>query len=78
MVLCPLSVTDGWVSEIAKFAPCLNVLQYVGDKETRRDARRRMFEHATEQPVSDVGLMTLYALSPRREGFFKLVLFFYV
>lgn len=54
LVLCPLSVTDGWVSEIAKFAPCLNVLQYVGDKETRRDARRRMFEHATEQPVSDV------------------------
>ncbi|XP_050947974.1 probable helicase CHR10 isoform X2 [Cucumis melo] len=54
LVLCPLSVTDGWVSEIVKFAPCLKVLQYVGDKETRRNARRRMFEHATEQPVSDV------------------------
>uniref|UniRef100_A0A9I9DRE4 Helicase CHR10 n=1 Tax=Cucumis melo TaxID=3656 RepID=A0A9I9DRE4_CUCME len=54
VVLCPLSVTDGWVSEIVKFAPCLKVLQYVGDKETRRNARRRMFEHATEQPVSDV------------------------
>ncbi|XP_038876157.1 probable helicase CHR10 isoform X1 [Benincasa hispida] len=54
LVLCPLSVTDGWVSEIIKFAPCLNVLQYVGDKETRRNVRRRMFEHATEQPVSDV------------------------
>ncbi|XP_031743556.1 probable helicase CHR10 isoform X3 [Cucumis sativus] len=53
LVLCPLSVTDGWVSEIVKFAPCLKVLQYVGDKETRRNARRRMCEHATEQPVSD-------------------------
>lgn len=69
VVLCPLSVTDGWVSEIVKFAPCLKVLQYVGDKETRRNARRRMCEHATEQPVSDVSLMTLYVLSSRWEVF---------
>lgn len=62
MVLCPLSVTDGWVSEIVRFAPRLNVLQYVGDKETRRNARMRIFEHATSQSVSDVSLMTFYAL----------------
>ncbi|XP_023515240.1 probable helicase CHR10 isoform X1 [Cucurbita pepo subsp. pepo] len=56
LVLCPLSVTDGWVSEIVRFAPHLNVLQYVGDKETRRNSRRRIFEHATSQSVTDVML----------------------
>ncbi|XP_022153190.1 probable helicase CHR10 [Momordica charantia] len=54
LVLCPLSVTDGWLSEIVRFAPCLHVLQYVGDKETRRNARRCIFEHATAHSVSDV------------------------
>ncbi|KAG7025346.1 putative helicase CHR10, partial [Cucurbita argyrosperma subsp. argyrosperma] len=47
-------ILDGWASEIVRFAPHLNVLQYVGDKETRRNSRRRIFEHATSQSVTDV------------------------
>lgn len=49
VVLCPLSVTDGWVSEVAKFAPKLRVLRYVGDKNHRCNLRREMYEHVIEQ-----------------------------
>ncbi|TVU48703.1 hypothetical protein EJB05_08348, partial [Eragrostis curvula] len=44
LVLCPLSVTDGWLSEFSKFCPSLRVMQYVGDKMHRRDLRRIMYE----------------------------------
>ncbi|XP_058221673.1 probable helicase CHR10 isoform X2 [Rhododendron vialii] len=49
LVLCPLSVTDGWVSEVAKFSPKLRVLRYVGDKNHRCNLRREMYEHVIEQ-----------------------------
>ncbi|GAV80488.1 SNF2_N domain-containing protein/Helicase_C domain-containing protein [Cephalotus follicularis] len=49
LVLCPLSVTDGWVSEIAKFTPKLKVLRYVGEKEHRRSLRKTMYEHVKGQ-----------------------------
>ncbi|XAR63236.1 DNA helicase [Bertholletia excelsa] len=49
LVLCPLSVTDGWVSEIANFTPKLRVLLYVGEKDHRRQLRRNMYEHVKEQ-----------------------------
>ncbi|WCJ22959.1 SNF2 domain-containing protein / helicase domain-containing protein [Euphorbia peplus] len=52
LVLCPLSVTDGWVSEIAKFTPKLKVLRYVGDKEQRRNLMKTLHEHVKEQPIS--------------------------
>ncbi|KAA8515886.1 hypothetical protein F0562_019065 [Nyssa sinensis] len=58
LVLCPLSVTDGWVSEVANFTPKIRVLRYVGEKEHRRDLRRKMYEHVKEQPLpSDVSLL---------------------
>lgn len=49
MVLCPLSVTDGWVSEVEKFAPKLKVLRYVGEKDHRRSIRRVLYEQVKEQ-----------------------------
>lgn len=58
LVLCPLSVTDGWVSEIANFAPKLRVLRYVGDKEHRRSLRRTIYEQVKEQcSKSDVSAL---------------------
>ncbi|XP_050384918.1 probable helicase CHR10 isoform X1 [Argentina anserina] len=45
LVLCPLSVTDGWVTEMKNFAPKLKVVRYVGDKEYRRSLRNTMYEH---------------------------------
>ncbi|XP_074272826.1 putative helicase CHR10 isoform X2 [Silene latifolia] len=45
LVLCPLSVIDGWMTEIEKFAPTLRVLKYVGDKEHRRSLRKAIYEH---------------------------------
>ncbi|KAI0520640.1 hypothetical protein KFK09_008118 [Dendrobium nobile] len=49
LVLCPLSITDGWFSEFNKFCQNLKVLQYVGDKEHRRALRRMMHEHLQKQ-----------------------------
>nr|DAD18452.1 TPA_asm: hypothetical protein HUJ06_019915 [Nelumbo nucifera] len=49
LVLCPLSVTDGWVSEIANFCPKLRVLRYVGDKEFRCSQRKTVYEHVKQQ-----------------------------
>ncbi|KAL7590939.1 hypothetical protein Lser_V15G31830 [Lactuca serriola] len=49
LILCPLSVTDGWVSEVNQFAPKLTILRYVGDKQHRRTLRREMFEHVQKQ-----------------------------
>nr|XP_043622310.1 probable helicase CHR10 [Erigeron canadensis] len=54
LILCPLSVTDGWVSEVAKFAPKLKVVRYVGDKQCRRALRWEMYEHVKQQPSSNV------------------------
>ncbi|KAL6569317.1 putative helicase chr10 [Orobanche minor] len=52
LVLCPLSVTDGWVSEIANFAPNLRLIRYVGEKEHRRKLRREMHEYVNKLPLS--------------------------
>ncbi|KAK6918625.1 Helicase, C-terminal [Dillenia turbinata] len=49
VVLCPLSVIDGWVSEITNYAPKLSVLRYVGEKEYRRSQRRTIHEHVKAQ-----------------------------
>ncbi|MCD9644171.1 putative helicase chr10 [Datura stramonium] len=53
LVLCPLSVTDGWMSEMANFAPRLRVLSYTGEKEHRRNLRRKMYEHVNKKAFSD-------------------------
>ncbi|PSS35942.1 Helicase CHR10 [Actinidia chinensis var. chinensis] len=47
-VLCPLSATDGWVSEVSKFTPNLTFLRYVGDKDHRNILRREIYEHVEE------------------------------
>ncbi|KAL6558267.1 putative helicase chr10 [Orobanche minor] len=52
LVLCPLSVTDGWESEIANFAPNLKLIRYVGEKEHRRKLRREMHEYVNKLPLS--------------------------
>ncbi|XP_060218937.1 probable helicase CHR10 isoform X3 [Lycium barbarum] len=53
LVLCPLSVTDGWMSEMANFAPKLRVLSYTGEKEHRCNLRKKMYEHVNKQAFSD-------------------------
>ncbi|KAL6499433.1 putative helicase chr10 [Orobanche hederae] len=52
LVLCPLSVTNGWVSEIANFAPNLRLIRYVGEKEHRRKLRCEMHEYVNKLPLS--------------------------
>ncbi|KAM3685410.1 hypothetical protein ACJW31_11G115400 [Castanea mollissima] len=76
LVLCPLSVTDGWVSEVVKFAPNLEVLRYVGDKERRRSLRWTMYEHVKSQSSSCNGsllpfdiLLTTYDIALMDQDF---------
>lgn len=62
MVLCPLSIVDGWRSEVANFTK-LRVLNYVGEKEHRRNLRFKMHEHVTDLSLSvdvSLGLNLLY------------------
>lgn len=49
LVLCPLSVMDGWATEFSKFCPRLRVLSYVGDKERRMQMRKSIVEHVSQQ-----------------------------
>ena len=56
VVICPLSVTEGWALEMARFAPDLRVLRYVGNKEEREGLRQKICEHVNEQaPQARVG-----------------------
>lgn len=49
VVVSPLSVTEGWALEMARFAPHLRVLRYVGNKEERERLRQQICEHVNEQ-----------------------------
>ncbi|KAL6558252.1 putative helicase chr10 [Orobanche minor] len=52
LVLCPLSVIDVWVFEIANFAPNLRLIRYVGEKEHRHKLHREMHEYVNKLPLS--------------------------
>lgn len=60
VVICPLSVTEGWALEMARFAPKLRVLRYVGNKGEREELRRSISEHVNKQaPSARVGFNTV-------------------
>ncbi|XP_033105288.1 chromodomain-helicase-DNA-binding protein 1-like [Anneissia japonica] len=42
LVVCPLSVLANWKDEFEKFAPCLEIVRYIGNKETRENIQTRM------------------------------------
>ncbi|XP_040378802.1 probable helicase CHR10 isoform X2 [Oryza brachyantha] len=85
LVLCPLSVTAGWLSEFNKFCPSLRVIQYVGDKMHRRDLRRGMFEEFQKSSLSsgsnelsfDV-MMTTYDIALMDQEFLSQIPWHYV
>ncbi|XP_042435856.1 probable helicase CHR10 isoform X1 [Zingiber officinale] len=52
LVMCPLSVTDGWMSEFSKFCSTLRVILYVGDKKHRHNLRNSMHETLQRQSSS--------------------------
>ncbi|CAN4111826.1 unnamed protein product [Withania somnifera] len=49
LVQCPLSVTDGWMSEMANFGPKLRVLSYTVEKEHRCNLRRNIYERVNKE-----------------------------
>lgn len=70
-MLCPLSVTDGWVSEINRFTPKLEVLRYVGDKDCRRNLRKLMYDHHVNKSsnVSESQKLVFFKLLLMELGF---------
>ncbi|KAL3693838.1 hypothetical protein R1sor_007489 [Riccia sorocarpa] len=50
LIISPLSVTDGWASELEKFAPKLRVMKYVGDKQQRQTMREEICDYVNKQP----------------------------
>ncbi len=67
VVLCPLIVTDGWASEVVKFAPSLEVLRYVGDKK-HRSLLWTLYEHLKEQSSSFNVSYNFGRVTTRRPG----------
>lgn len=53
LVVCPLSVIDGWVSEAAKWTPDMEVLKYHGSQEERA----RIKAGIARQRKSEVGIV---------------------
>lgn len=84
LVLCPLSVTDSWALEMANFAPNLRVLRYVGEKEKRRNLRKRMYEHVKSHSFSEVSslpfdvLLTTYDVALLDQDFLAQIPWYYV
>lgn len=67
MVICPLSVTEGWALETARFAPHLRVLRYVGNKEEREGFRQRVSGYVNVQaPAARVGSTSFNSKAPRK------------
>uniref|UniRef100_A0A0D3BPZ7 Helicase C-terminal domain-containing protein n=1 Tax=Brassica oleracea var. oleracea TaxID=109376 RepID=A0A0D3BPZ7_BRAOL len=81
VVLCPLSVTDGWVSEINRFTPKLEVLRYVGDKDCRRDLRKVMYDHVNKSSKGSLlpfdVLLTTYDIALVDQDFLSQILWQY-
>jgi len=50
LIVCPLSLVDNWKAEIAKFAPSLKALVYVGDKNERQRLRDGVVAHVNGLP----------------------------
>lgn len=63
VVLCPLSVVDGWISEVDKFCPELKVLRYIGDKETRRSLRRTVYDHVKKHKSKVINLIFIMTIT---------------
>ncbi|KAK9076488.1 hypothetical protein SSX86_004822 [Deinandra increscens subsp. villosa] len=84
LILCPLSVTDGWISEVTKFSPKLKVLRYVGDKQYRRALRREMYENVEKQSSPNVQalpfdvLLTTYDIALIDQDFLSQIPWHYV
>lgn len=49
VVICPLSVTEGWALEMARFAPKLRVMRYTGNKEERAELRQSICKLVNDQ-----------------------------
>ncbi|XP_078448119.1 SNF2 domain-containing protein / helicase domain-containing protein isoform X1 [Wolffia australiana] len=76
-ILCPLSVTDGWMHEFSKFCPSLKVLRYTGDKLSRRAMRATFLKHfSASEDVRDFPfdvLLTTYDIAIMDQHFLSQV-----
>ncbi|CAM0871274.1 unnamed protein product [Alopecurus aequalis] len=81
LVLCPLSVTDGWLSEFGKFCPTLKVIRYVGDKPHRRNLRRMMHDGVSASASNELPfdvILTSYDITLMDQDFLSQIPWHYV
>ena len=41
LISVPLSIINNWMDEFKKFAPCINVIKFIGSKEEREELKER-------------------------------------
>ncbi|XP_064649880.1 chromodomain-helicase-DNA-binding protein 1-like [Lineus longissimus] len=72
MILCPLSVIANWQTEVAKFAPCLNLVTYLGDKDSRAELRHKIKKRKRQDGVFHFNiLLTTYEICLKDEEFLQ-------
>lgn len=53
LVVCPLSLVQNWVDELAKYAPSFNVLKYIGSHNEREQLRGFIVKHIKSLPSDE-------------------------
>lgn len=52
LVLCPLSVIDGWSSEFLRHAPKLRIVRYIGNRNERASLSTEICQFVNSQPAT--------------------------
>ena len=67
LILSPLSVLGNWQNELSSFSPGLEVINYVGDKDTRERLRINLRKNINEVTI----VLTTYELCLKDEHFLR-------
>ncbi|OAD75637.1 Homeodomain-like DNA binding domain-containing transcription factor, partial [Phycomyces blakesleeanus NRRL 1555(-)] len=63
LIVVPLSTTDNWMSELRQWAPAMNALCYIGDRQSRQVIRDHEFYVADTKKLKFNVLVTTYELA---------------
>ncbi|KAI9033553.1 SNF2 family N-terminal domain-containing protein [Phycomyces nitens] len=63
LIVVPLSTTDNWMSELKQWAPAMNSLCYIGDRQSRQVIRDHEFYVANTKKLKFNVLVTTYELA---------------
>ncbi|XP_064600679.1 chromodomain-helicase-DNA-binding protein 1-like [Liolophura sinensis] len=69
LILAPLSVTGNWQTELQKFAPGLEVMTYMGNKDFRENLRHKITRGKKKGKIPFDVLLTTYEILLKDESF---------